>query len=119
LHRSSECLQAGILQDAVAVQSKKFLGITSEIRWQQQQQWRRRPSLLQLKDLALEDQSLWFRRQRPDHQRGVTLELIRCESHPQAEILIGDFRCKAFTQEIGSEKQNLPVLVDHGALKLR
>ena len=49
----------------------------------------------------------------------MTLELIRCESYLQAEILIGDFRCKAFTEEIGSEKENLPVLVDHGALELR
>ena len=77
LHCTSECLQSGVLKDAVAVQGQQFLGITFEIRWQQQQQWRWRPSLLKLKNLALEDLILWFRRQRPDHQRRVTLELIR------------------------------------------
>ena len=48
----------------------------------------------------------------------MTLKLISRTSDPKCQLVSGEFRSKAFTEKIGSEKQNLPVLVDHDALKL-
>ena len=48
----------------------------------------------------------------------MSLKLIGRAPHSEGELSSGQFRGTAFTEKIGSEKQNLPVLVDHDALKL-
>tara|TARA_B100000925_G_scaffold227353_1_gene175860 strand:+ start:28 stop:177 length:150 start_codon:yes stop_codon:yes gene_type:complete len=47
----------------------------------------------------------------------VPLKLISGTSDLQWLSFRRDFRSKAFSEKIGSEKENFPVLVDHGALK--
>ena len=117
LHRCSKRSEVWVLENAITVQRQKIGWIAAEVGGQEQQQRRWKPALLQLEDFPLENE--WFRStgERPDHQGGVSVELVSGPSNPQRQVRSRELRGETFTEKFGSKQENFSVLVVHGALK--